>query len=74
MAGFTIDYDFKIIDCDCGHRINLADSHVFYFCQDCVQYHLHCCGCGLNIKLPWIIQDYIRTYQETLKRKTERMN
>ena len=74
MADIKVDFDNKIIQCECGFLIHIALEHTFFFCHDCGQYHLHCCGCNTNIKIPWIIQDYIRTYQETLTWKTERMN
>ncbi len=67
MPGFSIDYDYKIVECECGHTIYLSHQHVFYFCEDCKEYHLHCCGCDTNFKIPQILQDYIRTYQESIQ-------
>jgi hypothetical protein len=76
MADITVDFENKLVLCSCGHVTQMGEPDIFNFCSDCGQYHLFCYGCSRIIELPWIMQDYIRTYRQTLnfKPETERMN
>jgi hypothetical protein len=66
MANLSVDFTHKNIMCDCGHVTGMEEPDVFFQCLDCGQYHINCFGCNRTISLPQILQDYIKTYRDTL--------
>jgi hypothetical protein len=66
MANLSVDFTHKNIMCDCGHVTGMEEPGIIFLCQICGQYHMNCYGCNRTIELPLIMQDYIRTFQESL--------
>jgi len=74
MSSICVDYIDKTIKCECGNVIQMSDPDSIFYCPGCDEFHLNCFGCNKSIAIPWIVQRYILTYQESMTEFKVRLN